>query len=100
MQFSIFTTGFLVAIMTGTALAAPPELDARGKGSGNCHKDDDCCYSSKAACERQQIAGIPTWINCNVKGAVTYCSDVGITLAQCDADCCAISTTWGRGCPA
>jgi hypothetical protein len=40
MQFSIFTTGFLVAIMTGTALAAPPELDARGKGvsSKTCEK--------------------------------------------------------------
>ncbi|EOA83048.1 uncharacterized protein SETTUDRAFT_23023 [Exserohilum turcica Et28A] len=99
MQFSVFSTGFLVAIIANTAFAAPPNLKTRAKGSGSCYAGVDCCYSSSTACYRQNIwpAG---YINCNVNGASTWCSDVGITKAQCDADCCSVSTGYGRSCPA
>ncbi|KAH3999451.1 hypothetical protein HBI55_078000 [Parastagonospora nodorum] len=96
MQFSVFSTSFLVAILAGTAFAAPSNLKERSS-TNPCGKGRDCCYSSKPACERQ-VGSLAYYLTCFDPDVVTYCSDEGITMAQCDADCCSIKTTFGRSC--
>ncbi|KAH6696452.1 hypothetical protein BKA61DRAFT_683152 [Leptodontidium sp. MPI-SDFR-AT-0119] len=59
----------------------------------------DCCWGGKNgrdACQRQLVA---TPEACDNEESDNYCINNGVTNAQCDADCCAISTGFGIGCP-
>ncbi|KAF4988687.1 hypothetical protein FDECE_14960 [Fusarium decemcellulare] len=101
MKSSIFVAGILSLLM-GAVSTSPAGLDARQKAPGvgdpnaDCDEQYDCCYSSEAACFRQLGWG-PGNIYCPLH---KYCAtSYNIPRTKCNADCCSISTGWGRGCP-
>ncbi|KAH7368420.1 hypothetical protein B0T11DRAFT_326607 [Plectosphaerella cucumerina] len=102
MKSSIFITG-VISLLIGTTVASPADIDRRqekapgvGDKSADCDDEFDCCYSSEAACFRQ-LGYVSGNIFCPLH---KYCAtDYNIPRSKCNADCCSISTGWGRGCP-
>ncbi|RDW72898.1 hypothetical protein BP6252_06805 [Coleophoma cylindrospora] len=59
-----------------------------------CSPDQDCCWSSRQGCRNQHHTRKGDCDDPNY--VLDYCENFGVS---CGADCCAISTGWGRGCP-
>ncbi|KAG4441805.1 hypothetical protein IFR05_002729 [Cadophora sp. M221] len=95
MQFATFAT-FLAAMA-----AITPAVMA-------CNQAQDCCWGGKdngySGCKNQhhgaaEIIGVSDHPCTTELYAKDFCSKRGVTVAQCDADCCQISTGFGRACP-
>ncbi|KAJ0114466.1 hypothetical protein J7T55_010856 [Diaporthe amygdali] len=59
-----------------------------------CDPSQDCCWSGRGGCRNQHktrngVCDEPAY-------QLDFCNNFGV---ECGADCCAISTGWGRGCP-
>ncbi|CZT13773.1 uncharacterized protein RAG0_17268 [Rhynchosporium agropyri] len=69
-----------------------------------CNPGQDCCWGGEAGgwkgCMNQHRNFFREDANdrCNDLSR-DWCSNQGVTEAECDADCCSISTHWGIGCP-
>lgn len=104
-----FTTIVATAILAGSAIAGP--LLARQdqpftEANNNCNKASNCCFSSDGACARQNggFLGFNTAFLCNRKDAPpirnsNYCDELGVSVANCTADCCRVDSGTGRNCP-
>ncbi|KAH9866123.1 hypothetical protein J1614_008687, partial [Plenodomus biglobosus] len=55
-------------------------------------KDQDCCWNDRQGCENQHFDGD----SCGPQHEADFCEHFGVS---CGADCCQISTGWGRACP-
>ncbi|KAI8938158.1 hypothetical protein NX059_005824 [Plenodomus lindquistii] len=93
MQLSPLLTGLLSALMMSNAVIAAG-YDSRVVSE--CTAENDCCFSTKGACERQSAIYIEQYVVCP---RLKYCPDLGVPLTSCNADCCSIRTKGGRGCP-
>ncbi|KAK2020913.1 hypothetical protein LX32DRAFT_733751 [Colletotrichum zoysiae] len=62
-----------------------------------CGRTPDCCWKDIDACEKK-IGGrcFPGARFFTEQGH--FCEDNGVTLEQCDADCCSVSQKIGIGC--
>ncbi|CAA9965570.1 hypothetical protein CFE70_008711 [Pyrenophora teres f. teres 0-1] len=113
-----FTTMIAAAILAGSAIASPvlvgsaiadPILARQDQpfpsNSPHCTKGNNCCFSSYAACKRQDggFLGLNAFITCadtpERKEKGTICSEIGVSTANCTADCCRVDSATGRNCP-
>ncbi|XMA14722.1 hypothetical protein WAI453_007513 [Rhynchosporium graminicola] len=65
-----------------------------------CTISQDCCWGGNDAglngCENQHHPAD----KCHTAAyEADFCFRNGVTVQDCDADCCSISTKWGRVCP-
>ncbi|KAH7374777.1 hypothetical protein B0T11DRAFT_322890 [Plectosphaerella cucumerina] len=71
------------------------------QGTAACNgKADDCCWNDEAGCDNQHGLKNPCWrpeYQANL--CKNFKTDAGGPVSCNGADCCAISTGWGRGCP-
>ncbi|RYO64467.1 hypothetical protein AA0116_g4065 [Alternaria tenuissima] len=81
---------FLLSVLAATVAVQASDV------YNQCVPDKDCCFSTKGACQRQASVWIEKYFQC---GQVKKCPDYGVSLQDCNADCCSISTKGGRGCP-
>ncbi|KAF9874690.1 hypothetical protein CkaCkLH20_07827 [Colletotrichum karsti] len=102
MQFNLLITGLISALVSTSAAAtldlratAPKALAARTV-IDECTEANDCCISTRGACTRQAFNWAENYLTCPF---IKLCPDLGVPWSSCGADCCSISTKWGRGCP-
>ncbi|KAI2476166.1 hypothetical protein Ptr902_12442 [Pyrenophora tritici-repentis] len=102
-----FNTMIAAAIFASSAIARPV-IARQDQGfihnNNNCNKANNCCFSSKDACARQLggLLGFNTFILCNTNDdtlADDFCNKLGVSTANCTADCCRIDNATGRNCP-
>ncbi|KAF2132462.1 hypothetical protein P153DRAFT_394599 [Dothidotthia symphoricarpi CBS 119687] len=86
MQLTVLLNALLAGLMVSSAAAQVPE----------CVSSNDCCFSTRGACERQSSGWIEQLGACP---RVTLCPALGVPLSSCRADCCSLRTKGGRGCP-
>ncbi|CBY01159.1 predicted protein [Plenodomus lingam JN3] len=54
--------------------------------------EQDCCWNDKQGCMNQH----KNWDVCGKSHEANFCENYKVS---CGADCCQISTGWGRACP-
>ncbi|PVH70982.1 hypothetical protein DL98DRAFT_597354 [Cadophora sp. DSE1049] len=69
-----------------------------------CNPGQDCCWGGEAGgwkgCMNQHNALLIEDRDARCEQLKPdWCSNQGVTEAQCKADCCAISTGFGKACP-
>ncbi|KAE8835607.1 hypothetical protein HRS9122_07877 [Pyrenophora teres f. teres] len=113
-----FTTMIAAAILAGSAIASPvlvgsaiadPVLARQDqpfpRNSPDCTQGNNCCFSSYEACKRQDggFLGLNAFITCadndDRRKTSTFCSEIGVSTANCTADCCRVDNATGRNCP-
>ncbi|RDW85560.1 hypothetical protein BP5796_03885 [Coleophoma crateriformis] len=92
MQFSLIA-GITSAVLIGTSLASP--LVEKRTVVEECKAANDCCFSTINAC-RRQASVLEANVICRI---LDFCPSMGVSFADCNADCCSISRKAGRGCP-
>jgi hypothetical protein len=98
MQFSVFSTGFLVAILAGSALASPANLQEKYRVSSQVQTENSCSEEFYRANHAGKTGTAVTAARPRGRGKralsltislaltptfIAYCSDEGITLARC-----------------
>ena len=104
-----FTAVIATAILAGSAIAGPlltRQDQPFPEGNLNCNKGNNCCLSSDGACRRQNggFLGFNALFVCNRKDSApirnsNFCDELGVSVANCTADCCRVDSGTGRNCP-
>ncbi|KAF6805022.1 hypothetical protein CSOJ01_09799 [Colletotrichum sojae] len=79
MQLTNIAAGLVSALMIGGAAAFPSELAGRSVVS-QCVSGNDCCFSTKGACNRQSKSYTERYIACP---RISYCPSLGVSWENC-----------------